>query len=186
MKRLGKSKFFIDFTTLYTPCLASLLHYSVLTLSHLRATWGQWLCPLEASLSPFLSIRSELQRASPIDIISDDKGVIYSGGTRIATDLVQNSFSLWMHNLCKKQRFLQFKNLRERILLKMMLINVYFPRQNISCQIVSQTPMCTKQLDFYMYDFSSDFSDTWKSLILRFHDTTGEAHVTNLKQKEND
>ena len=35
-----------------------------------------------------------LQRASPIDIISDDKGVIYSDGTRI--ELVQNCFSLEM------------------------------------------------------------------------------------------
>ena len=54
--------------------------------------WGQWLCPLEASLSPFLSIRSGLQRATPIDIISDDKGVIYSDGTRITTELLQNVF----------------------------------------------------------------------------------------------
>ena len=39
-------------------------------------------------------LHQRLQRATPIDIISDDKGVIYSGGTRIAADSVQNCFSL--------------------------------------------------------------------------------------------
>ena len=106
--------------------------------------WGQWLCPLETSLSPFLSIRSGLQRATPIDIISDDKGVIYSDGTRITTELLQNVFFYLRYVQAGKDIVYLLHEIRGSFNLRQRISSedeIYkcspwfsFPRQNKSCQ----------------------------------------------------
>ena len=93
-------------------------------------------------------LHQRLQRATPIDIISDDKGVIYSDGTRIAADSLQSSFSLkiqaegmlfyTLYTFREIRGFFQFKTLRQRISseddIYELLPCFSFPRQNKSCQ----------------------------------------------------
>ena len=93
-------------------------------MSRIRG-WGQWPCPLEASLlSSFLSITSALQRATPIDIISDDKGVIYKNWVGAELFFTWDaSWERFFTGYIRFKGFFQFKTLRG-FLLKMTFINV--------------------------------------------------------------